>query len=89
MAKVRFRRPNLDPSVKSQAGVTHPDQFFLRPALEEGKFPGERPMRLSAEMAARIQAQEAARRLVFEVEHGLSAPTEIAKPTPAPLASGG
>jgi hypothetical protein len=63
--------------------------FFLRPALEEGKFPDERPMRLSADMAARIQAQEVAGRLVFELEHGLSAPTEIAKPTPAPLASGG
>jgi hypothetical protein len=79
----------LDTSVKSQAGVTHPDQFFLRPALEEGKFPDERPMRLSAEMAARVQAQEAAGRLVFEVEHGLSAPTKVAKPTSASLASGG
>jgi hypothetical protein len=63
----------LDTSVKSQAGVTHPDQFFLRPALEDGKFPNERPIQLSAEVAARIQAQEAAGRLVFELNQGATA----------------
>ena len=58
----------LDTSVKSQAEVSHPDQFFLRPALDEEKFPGERPIQLPDEVAAHIQAQEAAGRLVFEVK---------------------
>ena len=58
----------LDPSIKSQAKVSHPDEFFLRPALQTEKFPGERPIQLSAELAARIRAQNAAGRLVFEIE---------------------
>jgi hypothetical protein len=58
----------LDLSVKSQAGVAHPDLFFLRPPLEEGKFPDLRPIQLPAEVAARVTAQEKAGRLVFEVE---------------------
>jgi hypothetical protein len=57
----------LDTSVKSQAEVSYPDQFFLRPALEEEKFPAERPIQLPPEVAARVQAQEAAGRMVFEV----------------------
>lgn len=57
----------LDTSVKSQAEVAYPEQFFLRPALEEGKFPAERPIQLPPEVAARVQAQEAAGQLVFEV----------------------
>jgi uncharacterized protein DUF1329 len=57
----------LDLSVKSQAGVAHPDFFFLRPPLEEGKFPALRPIQLPAEVAARVAAQEKAGRLVFEV----------------------
>lgn len=58
----------LDLSVKSQAGVSHPDLFFLRPSLEEGQFPGLRSIQLPAEVAARVEAQEKAGRLVFEVE---------------------
>jgi hypothetical protein len=58
----------LDHSIKSQAEVSHPDQFFLRPALEEGKFPTERPMQLPPAVIARVEAQEEAGRLVFEVE---------------------
>ena len=57
----------LDSSVKTQAQVLSPDLFFLRPALEEEKFPEERPLHIPPEVATRIQAQEAAGRLVFEV----------------------
>ena len=57
----------LDTSVKTQAQVPSPDLFFLRPALEEEKFPEERPLQLPAEILTRVQAQEAAGRLVFEV----------------------
>jgi hypothetical protein len=55
-------------SLKSQAEVAAPQEFFLRPALEEGKFPGERRIALSAELRARVQAQEQAGRLVFTGE---------------------
>lgn len=58
----------LDLSVKSQAGVAHPDLFFLRPPLEEGKFAGPRPTQLTEEVAARVEAQEKAERLIFEIE---------------------
>ena len=61
------RQWSLDSSVKTQAQVTSPDLFFLRPALEEEKFPEERSLQLPAEIIARVQAQEAAGRLVFEV----------------------
>jgi len=52
-------------SLKTQAEVPSPQEFFLRPALEEGKFPEERHIELSPELRARIQAQEQAGRLVF------------------------
>jgi hypothetical protein len=58
----------LDTSIKTQAEVSHPDEFFLRPALEEGKFPSERPLQLPTKVVARVRAQEAAGRLVFEVQ---------------------
>jgi len=76
----------LDASVKSQAEVTQPEQFFLRPALEEGKFPSERSIQLPTEVAARVQAQEAAGRLVFEVEKTVPVTTVAAKPEAAPVA---
>lgn len=59
------RQWHLDSSVKTQAQVPSPDLFFLRPALEEEKFPEERALQLPAEIIARVQAQEAAGRLVF------------------------
>lgn len=61
------RQWSLDTSVKTQAQVPFPELFFLRPTLEEGKFPNERPLQLPAEIIARIQAQEAAGRLVFGI----------------------
>ena len=53
--------------VEAQAQVPSPALFFLRPALEEEKFPAERPLRIPSEVAARVRAQEAAGRLVFEM----------------------
>ena len=57
----------LDTSVKTQAQVPFPELFFLRPALEEEKFPEERPLQIPPEVVTRIQAQEAAGRLVFGI----------------------
>ena len=59
----------LDLTLKSQMDVVEPSQFYLRPSLEEGKFPNERSMQIPAEVATRIQAQDAAGRLVFEVNN--------------------
>ena len=73
----------LDTSVKSQAEVSHPDQFFLRPSLEQEKFPHERALQLPTEVAARVQAQEAAGRLVFEGET-VALATEVATQQPFP-----
>lgn len=55
-------------SLKSQAEVPSPQEFFLRPALEEEKFPEARRIEISAELRARVQAQEQAGRLVFTGE---------------------
>ena len=55
----------LDTSIKSQAQVTYPEEFFLRPALHADKFPDARPIALPPALAARIRAQNAAGRLVF------------------------
>jgi hypothetical protein len=52
--------------VKSQLGVNTPEEFFLRPTLELGKFPTERHLQLSTVLEERIRAQDAAGRLVFE-----------------------
>lgn len=51
--------------VKSQAEVAKPEEFFLRPQLAEDRFPQERSLNVSAELRARLQAQEQAGRLVF------------------------
>jgi hypothetical protein len=74
----------LDTAVKSQSEVTEPDKFFLRPVLEEDKFPGERSIQLLPEVAARVRAQEAAGRLVFEVEPTAPVPTVEVKTTAGP-----
>lgn len=60
------RQWHLDTSIKSQAHLTYPEEFFMRPTLDVEKFPGERPIHISAELAARIRAQNAAGRLVFD-----------------------
>ena len=64
------RQWHLDTSIKTQAAVAHPDEYFMRPAIEAEKFPNERPVQLPPDMSVRIQAQNAAGRLVFD---GMSA----------------
>jgi len=54
---------------KTQANVADPEQFYLRPSLYTDKFPEQRPIALSPLVSARIAAQEAAGRVVFEVDH--------------------
>lgn len=72
----------LDTSVKSQMEISHPDMFYLRPSLEEGKFPQLRPIQLPAEVAAHVAAQEAAGRLVFEETTVTLPATTVAKQIP-------
>jgi Protein of unknown function (DUF1329) len=52
--------------LKSQATVPDSKTFFLRPAVYREKFPQERQIVLSAQLEARLHAQERAGRLVFE-----------------------
>lgn len=70
----------LDTSIKTQAEVRHPAEFFLRPALDAHKFPGDRPIELSAALRAKVDAQEVAGRLVFR---GDELPIRVATEKPA------
>jgi len=54
--------------VKSQADIQGPEEFFLRPALFEDKFPTERKIDLPPDLRARVDAQEKAGHLVFSEE---------------------
>ena len=60
--------------LKSYLGVDRPEEFFLRPGLELGKFPEQRSIHLSVPLAERIRAQDAAGRLVFDT------PTTVTPP---------
>jgi hypothetical protein len=62
-----MRRSWLKYAQRTQSMVTSPKEFYLRPALELGKFPEERHVRLSLEVEERIRAQDAAGHLLFEV----------------------
>jgi hypothetical protein len=57
-------------------GVNRPEEFFLRPGLESGKFPEQRPVQLSSELMARLQAQDEAGRLVFEMPANVTPPLQ-------------
>ncbi len=72
----------LDTSVKSQMEISHPDMFYLRPSLEEGKFPQLRPVQLPEEVAAHVAAQETAGRLVFEETDVTPPATTVATQVP-------
>jgi hypothetical protein len=50
---------------KNLMGLGSPEEFYLRPRLDAGKFPQERKIEIAPELAARIEAQEKAGRLVF------------------------
>jgi hypothetical protein len=64
-----LRREWFVSDVKSQAGIGSPEEFFLRPALFEDKFPGERKIDLPPDLRTRVDAQEKAGRLVFTEEY--------------------
>ena len=63
-----MRRSWLKYPLKSQALVYTPEKFFLRPMLDESKFPQHRTIKLSPDVQRRYEQQEAAGRLVFDVE---------------------
>jgi hypothetical protein len=60
-----MRRRWLKYRQRTQASVDSPEKFYLRPSLEPGKWPEERPIRLAPDVEARIRAQDAAGHLVF------------------------
>lgn len=62
--------------VRSYLGVGRPEEFFLRPGLELGKFPEHRPIHLSPELRERLRTQNAAGRLVFEVPEVATPPAQ-------------
>jgi hypothetical protein len=62
--------------LKSQVEVTSAEQYFLRPTLDRDKFPEHRKIVLSSALEARIQAQEAKGRLVFDAQEQASISTE-------------
>ena len=51
--------------LRSYLGIEQPEEFYLRPGLEPGKFPEHRSIQLSNALAERIRAQDAAGRLMF------------------------
>ncbi len=51
---------------KGLMSLNAPDEFYLRPPLEEGKFPDSRSISLSPDMRALVEAQEREGKLVFE-----------------------
>jgi len=51
--------------IRSYLGVDRPDEFYLRPSLELGKFPEQRPIKLPEVLMDQIRAQDTAGRLIF------------------------
>lgn len=51
--------------LRSYLGIGRPEEFFLRPGLELGKFPQQRSIEVPVALADRIRAQDEAGRLVF------------------------
>ena len=51
--------------LRSYLGVDRPEDFYLRPGLEPGKFPEHRDLELPAILMERLRAQDKAGRLVF------------------------
>jgi hypothetical protein len=60
-----MRRRWLKYRQRTQTVVDSPDEFYLRPSLERGKFPEERRILLAPDLEERIRAQNAAGHLVF------------------------
>ena len=60
-----MRRGWFPEPLKTQAAISSPEEFFLRPYLYKDKFPEIRTFQLSTDLEALIQAQNAAGRIVF------------------------
>ncbi len=60
-----MRRVWFPVPLKTQATIKAPEDFFLRPHLYRDKFPEERKIIIAPEVEARVQAQDAAGRVVF------------------------
>ena len=63
-----MRRGWFPEPLKTQAAISSPEEFFLRPYLYKDKFPEARNFQLPADLEARIRAQNAAGQIVFEDE---------------------
>lgn len=63
--------------LRSYLGIEQPEEFYLRPGLEPGKFPEHRSIQLSDALAERIRAQDAAGRLVFTGQPTATAPVPV------------
>jgi hypothetical protein len=61
-----MRRDWLVDPMKSQVLIDDPDEYYLRPHLDPEKFPDERNVALQPGIAARVESQNAAGRLIFE-----------------------
>ncbi len=53
---------------KSLALIDNPEEFYMRPLLYLDRFPNERKFQITADIAARIAAQNASGRIVFADE---------------------
>ena len=60
-----MRRGWTLPSLKALEEIRSPQEFYLRPHLYQEKFPQDRRIEVSADLAERIRAQDAAGHLVF------------------------
>lgn len=65
--------------IRSYLGVDRPEEFYLRPGLEPGKFPEHRVSQLPAALTERIRAQDAAGQLVFDGQVTAPAPAQQAR----------
>jgi hypothetical protein len=63
-----MRRRWLTYPRKSLALVDKPEEFYLRPHVFEGRFPSERKIQIAADVAGRVEAQNAKGQLVFADE---------------------
>jgi hypothetical protein len=64
--------------IRSYLGVNRPEEFYLRPGLEPGKFPEHRSVQLPATLVERLRAQDAAGQLVFDGQVAALSPTQQA-----------
>jgi hypothetical protein len=65
-----MRRCWLKYAQPTHALVDSVEEFYLRPALDRGKFPEERSIQLAPDVERRIEAQNAAGQLVFAAPDG-------------------